>query len=100
MPVGLFDHSPCCSVSVWPWATVPTIVGGPWVTGAGGSTTVVCTELAGWLSPPRLVAVSCTAIVSPTSEAWRLYVAPAAPAIGEQPESSQSSHWYAYALGG
>jgi hypothetical protein len=43
-------------------------------------------------SPPALVAVTTTSMVSPTSEDCTVYAEPVAPLISEHPADEQSCH--------
>src|SRR3954462_12458995 len=71
---------PSCSVSTWPTAAVPVIVGAPVLAGAttGTVTTAVAADVPdAWPAP--FVAVSTTRIVCPASPATTVYVDPVAP---------------------
>jgi hypothetical protein len=65
----LFVQLPGLAVSVCPWVLSPEIAGAVVLDGGSGSTVAVGAESAGGPLPPALVAVTCTSIVSPTSDA-------------------------------
>ena len=64
--VGLFDQVPSVVLNVWPFCAVPETTGNEVLTGAGGFTTAVCTDVAVF-EPPALEAVTDAPSVEPTS---------------------------------
>ena len=93
--MGAFVQAPLTSVSVWPCCAVPVIVGAEVFPGAGGTTTAVAADSAGLLVPLKLLAVSCTRSLWPTSAATSTYFCAVAEEIETQlePEELQRIHW-------